>query len=87
MTMFDFCCGPAGFAALGLEHCVANMFLGGLAIVSGAPITPADWLTKNLVPATLGNMVGGALCVATSYAFIYGAPAKGGSGQDDAQHN
>lgn len=45
----------SAFASLGLEHCVANMFLLSTAIVSGAPITPMDALVKNLVPATLGK--------------------------------
>ena len=52
----------AAFATLGLEHCVANTFLGALAMAAGATsVTPVDWLLRNLVPATLGNLAGGLL--------------------------
>jgi formate/nitrite transporter len=40
------------------------------------PITTAQFLSRNLVPVTLGNIVGGALFVATAYAFAYGAPGR-----------
>jgi len=36
-------------------------------IIAGAPITIADFLLRNLLPVTLGNIVGCSLCV--SYAF------------------
>ena len=47
----------------GLDHSVANMFIIPLGILRGADITIAQFLTKNLIPVTLGNIVGGALCV------------------------
>lgn len=45
---------------------------------SGPPCAPlqvsfAHFLTANLIPVTLGNIVGGALFVATAYSFIFGA--------------
>jgi len=66
----------SGFAALGLEHSIANMFLGGLAIASGSPITPLEWVTRNLIPTTLGNILGG-LCVAVPYNLIFGSRGSG----------
>lgn len=47
------------FFALGLEHCVVNMFVLPTAIMLKAPITFGDWWLWNQIPATLGNIVGG----------------------------
>lgn len=47
------------FFALGLEHCVVNMFVIPTAIMLDAPISISDWWLWNQIPATLGNIVGG----------------------------
>ena len=62
----------SGFIALGLEHSVANMFLFPFAIFMGADFSLADFLLKSLIPTTLGNIIGGALCVAFAYHSAYG---------------
>jgi len=58
-----------GFIGAGFEHSVANMTLLGLALL--VPHDPAlvSWagFVRNLVPVTLGNVVGGAVLVAGSY--------------------
>ncbi len=59
------------FVALGYEHCVANMFFIPLAIMQGAPIGIAEMFTANLLPATLGNIVGGALFVGLPMTILY----------------
>jgi formate/nitrite transporter len=51
----------SAFVALGLDHSVANMFIIPLGILRGADITLAQMITKNLIPVTLGNIVGGAV--------------------------
>ncbi len=51
------------FVALGYEHCVANMFFLPLAMMQGAPLSIADMMTVNILPATIGNIVGGAVFV------------------------
>lgn len=51
------------FVALGFEHCVANMFFIPLAMMQGAPISMYDLFICNLLPATIGNILGGALFV------------------------
>lgn len=51
------------FVALGFEHCVANMFFIPLAMMHGADIGIYDMLAGNLLPATLGNIAGGAVFV------------------------
>ncbi|MDR2406000.1 MAG: formate/nitrite transporter family protein [Deltaproteobacteria bacterium] len=66
------------FVALGMEHSVANMFFIPLGLFLGSSqeviesgITlSASWgsfLIKNLIPVTLGNIVGGAFFVALPY--------------------
>ena len=50
---------PIGaFVALGFEHCVANLYLIPVGMLSGANVTLAGVL-GNIVPVTLGNIVGG----------------------------
>lgn len=51
------------FVVMGFEHSVANMYYLPLGILAGANISPWDALMDNLIPATLGNMVGGAIFV------------------------
>ncbi len=60
------------FVAIGYEHCIANMFFIPLAMFEGAPITIADLFVKNLIPATLGNIFGGAIFVGVFYWFTLG---------------
>ena len=60
----------AAFVAAGFEHSVANMYFLPLAIFLHADITLADML-RNLLPVTLGNLVGGAGMVGLVYHTIY----------------
>mmetsp|Transcript_16553 Transcript_16553/g.32308 ORF Transcript_16553/g.32308 Transcript_16553/m.32308 type:complete len:316 (+) Transcript_16553:177-1124(+) len=62
----------SAFVALGLDHSVANMFIIPLGIMRGAQISVGDFLVKNLIPVTLGNIVGGALCVMGIYGTAFG---------------
>jgi formate/nitrite transporter len=59
------------FVAMGFEHSVANMFFIPTAIFYGADITWTEFIFNNLIPVTIGNIIGGALFVGTSYWFIY----------------
>ena len=77
----------AAFVACGFEHSVANMyfiplgiFLREQAVASGtANLDALNWvgLARNLLPVTLGNLVGGAGMVGLVYWIIYrrGTPA------------
>jgi formate/nitrite transporter len=60
----------AAFVAAGFEHSVANMYFLPLGIFLHAPIGIADVL-RNLIPVTLGNLVGGAGMVGLVYHIIY----------------
>ncbi len=61
----------SAFVALGFEHSVANMYLIPIgALQAGSNIGVADFLA-NLIPVTLGNIVGGGMLVALVYWLIY----------------
>jgi formate/nitrite transporter len=60
------------FVTLGLEHSVANMFFIPLAMMSGAKITMSQFLLNNILPVTLGNIVGAILCMMTPYGTSFG---------------
>ncbi len=49
------------FFALGLEHCVVNMFVLPTAIMLQADISMSDWWIWNQIPATIGNIAGGGI--------------------------
>ena len=59
------------FVALGTEHSIANLFFIPAAMLSGADITVGQFVTANLIPATLGNWVGGALLIGLPFAWLY----------------
>jgi formate/nitrite transporter FocA (FNT family) len=66
----------SAFVALSLEHSVANMFIIPLGIMSGAAVTWKTFLLRNLLPVTLGNIVGGVCAVAAAYSYVYGKLGK-----------
>ena len=66
------------FVLCGFEHCVANMyyipaglFVKALYGVDAEKLTWGAFFVKNLIPVTLGNIVGGACLVGLPYWFIY----------------
>jgi formate/nitrite transporter len=68
----------SAFVAAGFEHSVANMYLIPLGIllkervaVAGSEQLGWNGLWTNLLPVTLGNIVGGSVMVALVYYFIY----------------
>ncbi|PKN12493.1 MAG: FdhC protein [Deltaproteobacteria bacterium HGW-Deltaproteobacteria-4] len=69
------------FVASGFEHSVANMYFipSGLLIKGVFPavdpsLTWSNFLLANLVPVTLGNIVGGVLFVALAYWYVHSRP-------------
>ncbi|MGI6543168.1 MAG: formate/nitrite transporter family protein [Limnochordia bacterium] len=79
------------FVASGFEHSIANQFFIPLGILlseqgavqvalsSGIIVTNLHWsgfLTANLLPVTIGNIIGGGLFVGTLYWYVYLAPTK-----------
>lgn len=78
-----------GFVAIGFEHCVANMYFipvgiflkngAGIAAPAGLDPNSLTWigfLWKNLVPVTIGNIIGGAVFVGLSYWGAYLRPSS-----------
>ena len=77
----------SAFVAAGFEHSIANMFfvplgiliavvdpavIGPLGLGASAPtLSWSTFLLRNLVPVTVGNVIGGAVLVGGVYWFIY----------------
>ena len=76
----------AAFVATGFEHSVANMYFVPVALLigrdhawmdatSGVPdtsgLTWGSFLVDNLLPVTIGNVIGGGLLVGAVYWFVY----------------
>lgn len=59
------------FVALGYEHSIANMFFIPLGIMEGAEIGIWQAIRDNIVPATIGNIIGGALLVGATYGYLH----------------
>ena len=61
------------FVASGFEHSIANMYYipAGIFADSQEILTWSAMFTKNLIPVTLGNIVGGAFFVGIIYKFVY----------------
>lgn len=59
------------FVFSGFEHSVANMTYIPLAIFLHAPITWGEFFFQNLLPVTLGNLIGGALIIPVLYFLAY----------------
>lgn len=62
----------AAFVAIGLDHSVANMFLIPIGMRMGADVSVKQFLVANLLPATLGNVVGGVVLVAVAFWLAFG---------------
>jgi formate/nitrite transporter len=71
----------SAFVAAGFEHSVANMYFIPMGILLRDTLDPGavagaerlDWLgyVHNLIPVTLGNIVGGSVLVALVYHVVY----------------
>eukprot|EP00762_Andalucia_godoyi_P003689 ANDGO_00684.mRNA.1 putative formate transporter len=59
------------FAAFGFEHSVANMVFLTLGLLFGADISIWDAVLQNLLPSTLGNIIGGVCLVAAPMWFCF----------------
>ncbi len=67
----------SAFVAAGFEHSIANMYFVPLALFLAGDAAPESlswgaFLLHNLLPVTLGNLVGGAGMVGLVYHVIYG---------------
>lgn len=63
----------AAFIMAGYEHCVANMYYFTAALLAdGAAVSLTDVLVQNMIPVTIGNILGGAVVLGAGYWFAYG---------------
>ncbi|MFA5904819.1 MAG: formate/nitrite family transporter [Desulfobacula sp.] len=73
-----------GFVAIGFEHCIANMYfvptgiflktwtdIAAIGDMSVNSLTWINFLWKNLLPVTIGNVIGGGVFVGMSYWGAY----------------
>jgi len=61
----------SAFVALGFQHSIANMYLLPAGMLNGAPGADPGAIIGNLIPVTLGNIVGGSVLVALVYWIGY----------------
>ena len=67
---------PAGILAKQIPEFVAAAAAQGLTAEKLATLSWGSFFTKNLLPVTLGNIVGGGLFVAVLYWYVYARPAQ-----------
>ncbi|OGS20508.1 MAG: formate transporter [Elusimicrobia bacterium RIFOXYA2_FULL_39_19] len=60
------------FVAVGFEHSIANMFFVPTGIFYGANVSWLGFFVHNLIPVTLGNIIGGGVFVGFVYWYLYG---------------
>lgn len=79
----------AAFVTSGFEHSIANMYFvpAGIMLtadtkvveVFGKDVSALTWgnfISNNLIPVTIGNLIGGAFIIATGYYLIYIKPTQ-----------
>ena len=69
--MMGLWCPVMAFVVMGFEHSIANMYYIPTGMMYGAEVSLSQLLLDNLLPVTLGNIVGGALFVGALYGWIY----------------
>ena len=60
-----------GFVAMGFDHVIANQFFIPLGMMLGADISYKTLLFDALLPATIGNAIGGGLFVVAVYWYVF----------------
>ena len=72
------------FVATDMQHCVANMYFVPIGMlvkyqrssVDFTDLTLSNFLIGNLLPVTIGNIIGGAVVVGLVYWFVYLRPKR-----------
>ncbi|MGV8906461.1 MAG: formate/nitrite transporter family protein [Acetobacterium sp.] len=59
------------FVFAGFEHSIANMFFLPMGYFLGADFTLGQMILNNLIPVTIGNIIGGAIWVPGIYYYTY----------------
>jgi formate/nitrite transporter len=66
----------SAFVSIGFEHSIANCFIIPFGMMNGANVTSVEFLLSNLLPVSLGNMLGGVIFVAVPYFVSYGSQVE-----------
>ena len=61
----------AAFIMAGYEHSVANMYYLTAGILAGGELSLADVILGNLVPVTIGNIIGGSVCLGAAFWYAW----------------
>ena len=61
----------AAFVMAGYEHSVSNMYYLTAGALAGADLSAADIVLRNLLPVTVGNIIGGAVILGGGYWYMY----------------
>lgn len=64
------------FVMVGFEHSIANMFFLPLAKFIGFDVSWAQMWLHNIIPSTIGNIIGGAIIVSLLYYVVYIKPQR-----------
>ena len=64
------------FVAIGFEHSVANMYFIPAGMMYGASVSWGQFLFNNLLPVTIGNVIGGTVFVGVVYWYLYADKAR-----------
>ncbi|MDG2013576.1 MAG: formate/nitrite transporter family protein [Pirellulaceae bacterium] len=80
------------FVATGMEHCVANMYFIPMGMLvqfsthenTDRPISLMNFFGNNLLPVTIGNIIGGTVLVGMVYWFVYLRPERNKAESDQA---
>lgn len=64
------------FVMLGFEHSIANMFFLPLAKFIGFEVSWAQMWLHNIIPATIGNILGGGIIIPLLYYIVYIKPQR-----------
>ena len=59
------------FVLSGFEHSIANLFFIPLGIFLGADISWSQMWIANIIPVTIGNIIGGAILMPVVYWYVY----------------
>ncbi|MCX5813934.1 MAG: formate/nitrite transporter family protein [Proteobacteria bacterium] len=59
------------FVSTGFEHSVANMYFIPVGIMLGANVTWGQFIQWNLIPVTIGNIVGGFIFIGAVYFYSF----------------
>ncbi len=59
------------YTIAGFEHSITNLVVVPMGVMYGANVSIGPWIWNNLIPAALGNMIGGGIIVGGFVTLLY----------------